>query len=542
MQFSHRPQLPAGAVGNSPKGRRWVFFYFLLGALSACAALSTLSAIHRVAGSRPASLALRHPAALEAAAALRILAQPPASASSSQQPPLGFPSALAGGPATRTAGARCVILGARSVWRGYVSKDFHALFEELSGGYGWEYLATQHHPWDYNVSRAFTSWGQVADALGGGPAPAVLLVMEVWGLGQWGARDPRLEGTAVWFWVDDLHWLSEEQRGRKAAVLQPGAVDLVVGNYAPLLDSYFPAAAQLPRLHLPHAASAHFLLPLNSAPLAKVLLAGSTEAAFYPYRALVAAKVAAGDARFVQLRHPGYSPAEMAVNNATTGAHFAAALHRHLAVLTDGLTLNYTVAKCFEIPATGALLLVNSELTPHLAPLGFAPGVHFVEYTRDTLDAVVDWVLEEANRAAVDAMRAQGQALVWTRHTVHHRAAALDAAARTSAAALAASAQARPSSPPPQRTVDAVIFSKDRPLRLLALLESRARHCRNAGTVAVVAHASSAPLRAAYQRLQELHPGIRFFSRGVLGRARAPPFAPPHWLRCAACQAPTSCP
>ena len=38
---------------------------------------------------------------------------------------------------------------------------------------------------------------------------------------------------------------------------------------------------------------------------------------------------------------------------------------------------------------------------------------------------MVDAVLDPANAAAVDALRAQGQALVWARHTVAHRAAAV---------------------------------------------------------------------------------------------------------------------
>ena len=489
-----------------PPRQRWrqsFFLAFFLGAFFSAILMTAISAISRymlLAPSPKLGLRLQSPSAAPHDPAVL-----PGKAAAS------YPAALSASAPLPAKGSRCVVLGAQSMWRGYVSKEFHTFFEELRTAAGWDIFDSQHHPWDYNVSRAWRSWGDVADALQA--APEVLLIMEVWELGQWGPRDPRLANTAVWFWMDDLHWFSPKQREQKAAVLRPGVVDAVVGTYMPLLEHFFPGAAGLPRLHLPHAASAHFLLPLNPAPLPRVLLAGAASPEHYPYRALVAAKVAAGDARFVQLHHPGYTPSEMATNSAVTGSNFAAVLHRHLAVITDGLVYNYTVAKLFEIPAVGALLLANSELTPHLAALGFMPGVHFVEYTWETLDAVVDWVLGAANRGAVEAVRAQGQALVWARHTVQHRVAALNAAARMAAAVLHAALPPLPH-PLAPLTVDSIVFSKDRPLRLLALLESRARHCRNAGSAAVVVRASSTLLRSAYQRVEELNPAIRFFYEG----------------------------
>lgn len=78
--------------------------------------------------------------------------------------------------------------------------------------------------------------------------------------------------------------------------------------------------------------------------------------------------------------------------------------------------------------------------------------------------------------------------------------------------------------PPPAATVDVLIFSKDRPLQLLALLESQARHVAHAGAVAVVVRATSAETAAGYQLVAALHPSVHFewqaqASRDWLGRA-----------------------
>ena len=65
----------------------------------------------------------------------------------------------------------------------------------------------------------------------------------------------------------------------------------------------------------------------------------------YPYRALVKAKLDAGDTRFVQHEHPGYLAHYDASKDYGVGASYGCLLSRHLAAIVDGLFLNYTVAK-----------------------------------------------------------------------------------------------------------------------------------------------------------------------------------------------------
>ena len=59
-------------------------------------------------------------------------------------------------------------------------------------------------------------------------------------------------------------------------------------------------------------------------------------------------------------------------------------------------------------------------------------------------------------------------------------------------------------------TVDVLIFSKDRPLRLLALLESQAQLVRNVGTVAVIFAASRSEHMAGYALVAALFPHVHF--------------------------------
>lgn len=96
---------------------------------------------------------------------------------------------------------------------------------------------------------------------------------------------------------------------------------------------------------------------------------------------------------------------------------------------TCTMKVHYIITKVFEIPATGSLLVVNDDLAHELAKLGFYSGVNYVSYNRSSIDSTADWVLNPANRAEVDRIRLAGQALVWTRHLVTHRAATTHQAA-----------------------------------------------------------------------------------------------------------------
>lgn len=305
------------------------------------------------------------------------------------------------------------VYGAQTGWAAYVSEEFYHLFGHLSASYGWKTLpeAGRHETWEELAARCVASLGR---------QPDVLLFMESYEAIFISGNRSAMPHTALWLFMDDVHWFSAEQRASKARGIL--AADLVLGTYAYALDSFFPeAAGVVARAWVPHAASSIFQLPLRSSTdvTRAVLLSGATFAYAYPYRALVETKLRAGDTRFAQHEHPGYN----AHPRKDVGRIFAGILNSHLACITDGLTFNYTVAKIFELPAAGCLLLINSEVASHLAPLGFVPGVHYLPYTASNLDDLVDAVLDERNSAAIDAIRAQGQALVWSRHTVTHRAA-----------------------------------------------------------------------------------------------------------------------
>ena len=87
-------------------------------------------------------------------------------------------------------------------------------------------------------------------------------------------------------WTNDLHWFTEESKQDRIAVYN--SASLLVGAYEPV----FERVVGLPRSsvdfkHLPHSAGPDFELPIHPDPTPKVLLTGSTDLPWYPYRNMV---------------------------------------------------------------------------------------------------------------------------------------------------------------------------------------------------------------------------------------------------------------
>jgi len=79
------------------------------------------------------------------------------------------------------------------------------------------------------------------------------------------------------------------------------------------------------------------------------------------------------------------------------------------------------VAKHFEIPATGALLLTSRAAIPYAA-VGFRDGVNYLADDQNNIETTLDYVSAPENLAHVNRMRAAGQKLVREKHMVAHRA------------------------------------------------------------------------------------------------------------------------
>ncbi len=84
------------------------------------------------------------------------------------------------------------------------------------------------------------------------------------------------------------------------------------------------------------------------------------------------------------------------------------------------------MAKHFEIPAAGTLLVTDRSVAAQLAELGFMDRVHYLGVGMDDLEEQLRYIFDPSNRAEIDAIRRRGRELVIDRHTTSHRARAID--------------------------------------------------------------------------------------------------------------------
>lgn len=307
-----------------------------------------------------------------------------------------------------------VVIGSVEALQRYVTREFWYTICVLAADYGWGVLDRAVVP---NHPRALP----LVLRQRFGAMPEVVLFLETYDAAARHADALAAAGARVYVKTEDLHY----SIARMGEALRK-ATAVLTATYPPQLAAFHPEAEGARVIWLPHAAGPDFQLPLNENPEKKVLVSGAINE-LYPLRTAMRALVERRPELGRVHQHPGYVCAFDHAPDGRVGPGYAATIRGCLAGFTDASRFHYMVAKHFEIPATGALLIADRAMTSQLAELGFADGVHYVSADAGDLEAVVERVLDDANRAEIDAIRRRGHALIRERHTTRHRAQQIDA-------------------------------------------------------------------------------------------------------------------
>lgn len=277
-------------------------------------------------------------------------------------------------------------------WTKYVTDEWYELFQSLN----WEFLT----PVEFS-NRS-------------GTAPDHVILFEVPKMNDLQYLTTSQENNTSLL-TDDLH-NSGLSRKNYRSYMDRFNWTMVFSTYAYLVDSKDRVVWS------PHIASETFLFrEINKRPIPRVLLFGSLEKKYYPIRHWISQQVLLGQDTLVDVHpHPGYENHRF-YHTIHSQSATATLVHSYLAVFTDTSRLQYIVSKIMEIPATGALLLVNSDAQEILQPLGFEPWVHYIGYSPENPRLAMEWATHPMHRRIVDRIRRSGQKLVQSLHTSHHR-------------------------------------------------------------------------------------------------------------------------
>ncbi|MDF9792311.1 UNVERIFIED_ORG: hypothetical protein M2438_002771 [Methylobacterium sp. SuP10 SLI 274] len=85
---------------------------------------------------------------------------------------------------------------------------------------------------------------------------------------------------------------------------------------------------------------------------------------------------------------------------------------------------SYMVAKLFEIPGSGLLLLADpTGLKRHLTNAGFIDRSNYIAITEETFDEVISFIMDKNNKQTLSTIRKNGNQLVRSYHLKANRAA-----------------------------------------------------------------------------------------------------------------------
>ena len=303
----------------------------------------------------------------------------------------------------------------------YVSREFYYTMTELIDAYGWKHIETQEL-WGRPGSLASRLEQQF------GEMPSVVLFWEGYDFLISVLAELRNLPIRICLFADDLHWTSDSMRSKKLVSYMH--CDVILAAYEPEFDRFYPGLRRNRTVvWAPHAACPDFFLPFNESPRSAVFLSGKIHP-LYPLREKMLKLYESGKYAIDLTAHPGYHCEYDHESDSTVGPSYARNIHARLCGFTCSLKHHYTVAKFFEIPATGSLLLADASVREPLRKLGFVEHEHYIAVDEDHLEEGVQYVLDPRNRELVDRIRRAGQELVLQTHTTRDRARLIDEACR----------------------------------------------------------------------------------------------------------------
>ena len=300
--------------------------------------------------------------------------------------------------------------------RTYVTREFYYVQTDLMSTYGWKHV---------EICELWNGAGPLSDRLMDmfGELPETILFWQAYEFLNAHAPDIRRLESRKLFFVDDLHWWNDEDRQEQLVSFE--LCETILSTYAYILHTFYPELRGVKTpVWIPHSASPDFMLRYNNQPENAIFLSGAVNQS-YPLRVRLKALHEKASYQIVLHQHPGYGEFDFETNP-SIGPQFARLVNNYRTGFTDASEFGYAVAKYFEIPATGSLLLADRSISGPLRSLGFIEDVHYVGVSNEDLEEKIEYVLDENNHYELDRVRRNGQRLVLQKHKTHDRARLID--------------------------------------------------------------------------------------------------------------------
>lgn len=230
--------------------------------------------------------------------------------------------------------------------------------------------------------------------------------------------------TRLLVFIDDLHFTSSVVYHHRQYLFENISAE-IFSTYAYLFHNYYQNISSERITWLPHSASISSSDSINQTADNRLFISGANLIDWYPCRWRAFLLCQKRKDLTACLQHPGYGPT-MQIDNSFyySGQRYALYMRRYLFGLGTCQSVQYAIAKLFEIPANGLVLVTTDDLVPILASLNLHRDTHFLTINCSSTDSLIAEIvrLKNLSQENLYELRKKSQEIIFQQHLTKHRA------------------------------------------------------------------------------------------------------------------------
>ena len=225
--------------------------------------------------------------------------------------------------------------------------------------------------------------------------------------------------------IDDLHYTNKEDFLSRQFIFQTITSE-IFSTYAYLFHNYYLNISSNKITWLPHASSTSLSYnTINQTAEYRIFVSGAGIFEWYPCRARAFLLCQSRQDLTVCLKHPGYGKTmKNNTNYFYGGQRYFSYMRQYVFGLGTCQSVHYAVAKLFEIPANGLVLVTTDDLIPILEKLSLYPNKHYLTVECSSVNQLSKEIekLQNISKDKINDIRKKSQEIIHERHMTHHRA------------------------------------------------------------------------------------------------------------------------
>jgi hypothetical protein len=224
--------------------------------------------------------------------------------------------------------------------------------------------------------------------------------------------------------IDDLHYI-EKRNFLSRQYLFESVTSEIFSTYPYLFHNYYNDISPTKITWLPHAASSLSYHSINQSSKNLLFISGANIFEWYPCRSRAFLLCRYRKDLTACLNHPGYGKT---MKNDSSFFYGGKRYFSYMRQYTFGLgtcqSVHYAIAKLFELPANGLVLITTNDLIPILERLHLNHNEHFLTIQCSSIKQLQKEIiyLQNISNDKINYIRRKSQEIIYERHLTQHRA------------------------------------------------------------------------------------------------------------------------